>query len=191
METGPHSDKRSRNIRADWCSLLLRRGAAYLIDVACILAYAAALLLVTVLAFHPSAPGPDHSVGDAIRGELLGFATLTGPVMLAMAWLEASRWQASPGKRWLGLAVERAGGGRLSLGRSLARNAFKFLPWELAHAGVHLAFVTAEPWNAVGLALSTSSMLLVAAYVASSALLQGPTLYDWLLGTRVTRVDRL
>lgn len=165
--------------------LLLRRLTAYFVDVGCMLTYAGALFVLT-LALAPPASAAD-TVASALRMQLVSLATLTGPVVLAMAWLEASRLQASPGKWLLGLVVARVGGGRLGFGRSLARNALKFLPWEIAHAGVFLSFVPTSPWPAVSIALSFAGMLLVAVYLASYFLLRRQTVYDRVAGARVAQ----
>jgi uncharacterized RDD family membrane protein YckC len=58
------------------------------------------------------------------------------PVMLYFALFEASHWQATPGKRRIGLQVAPVTGARLSLPRALARIALKFLPWEIAHTSL-------------------------------------------------------
>lgn len=59
-------------------------------------------------------------------------------VLLAAAWqvgFERSRWQASPGRRLLGLHVEDASGERLSTWRALARHAAGTLSWLTLNAG--------------------------------------------------------
>lgn len=58
------------------------------------------------------------------------------PVILYFALCEASPWQATLGKRRIGLRVETSAGSRLSLPRALARIVLKFLPWEIAHTSL-------------------------------------------------------
>lgn len=60
------------------------------------------------------------------------------PFNLYFSLLESSRWQATLGKRRLGLRVTDMGGNRLSFGRAVVRTTLKFLPWELGHVSVIL-----------------------------------------------------
>lgn len=58
------------------------------------------------------------------------------PVMLYFALFESSAWQATPGKRRIGLRVVTESGQRVSLPRALGRIMLKFLPWEIAHTSI-------------------------------------------------------
>lgn len=58
------------------------------------------------------------------------------PVMLYFALFESSAWQATPGKRRIGLRVVTERGQRVSLPRALGRVILKFLPWEIAHTSI-------------------------------------------------------
>lgn len=173
-----------------WMTLFLRRIVAYSIDVACIMAYAAMLFAVTIL-FFPLASAVELDVADALQMQLVGIVTLTGPVVLVFAWLESRRSGATLGKWLLGLAVRRINGDRASFPRSLARNVLKFLPWEIAHMGVHQAYVASHPQSWLGIALSLAGMLLAAAYLVSCIILHGRTIYDPITGTCVTRTASL
>ncbi len=91
----------------------------------------------------------------AVEGALL--PSLTGAVaqlfslfLLLLLWisygtfLESSSWQATLGKRWLGLRVYDASGGRLSPLQAAGRNLVKdgpFLLFQLFPAGRILAFI--------------------------------------------------
>ncbi len=65
--------------------------------------------------------------------EAIGFLAVTLPFTLYFALCESSRWQASVGKRIVGLRACRRSGEPLSFARALLRNAIKFLPWEFGH----------------------------------------------------------
>lgn len=116
----------------------------------------------------------------------MGFLTLTLPVSLYFALTEASAWQASWGKRRMGLWVVDLNGDRLSLARALARTLLKFIPWELAHTAVwHLTLSGAAP-PAWASGLLGVVWLLMAWY--AFGLWRGPDhrpVYDRLAGTQV------
>lgn len=110
------------------------------------------------------------------------------PVMLYFALFEASRWQATPGKRWLGLRVVTTEGKRLGLGRAVARNVLKLLPWEAAHTGLYQM----PGWPLEPQATPVSFTLFSAAYLLAGLFLATAlgseirqTLYDLLTRTRV------
>ena len=85
------------------------------------------------------------AVGDA--GARLGHALLVGTLgavaLAAPYWIgfEASRWQATPGKRAMGLRVTGPDGARASLGRVAGRFAAGGLSWLLLNLGHALALV--------------------------------------------------
>ena len=68
-------------------------------------------------------------------GQLIGFLTLTLPVITYSYLTEKGNWKATIGKRVLNLIVltpENKANKSI-----LIRNLLKYLPWELAHTGVH------------------------------------------------------
>ncbi len=71
---------------------------------------------------------------DPDSSEFSAFLLLVLPVILYFALFEHSSWQATWGKRKMGLRVIDRHGARLSLPRSLTRSLLKFAPWELTHA---------------------------------------------------------
>lgn len=160
-------------------ALFLRRAAAYALDSLAISVYALALALVMVSAF------PSLVVGK-LEAYLLAVTTLTGPVILAYAGMEA-RFGAGPGKELLGLRVRRKGE-RPGFGRSLARNGLKFAPWEIAHAGIYLVpgqpFI--DPPGLLSLVLWTIAMGVVAIQGVLIGVF-GAGLHDWLSGLRVAK----
>src|SRR5260370_14312695 len=115
-----------------------RRLAGFGVDY---LIMAAWIGLITAVGFGTSAilgieTGPVVSQTDKLRGHAMAFLSLTLPVILYFAIAESSQWQATVGKRALGLRVQTVAGARVGLGRSLARSAIKFLPWEIAHTAI-------------------------------------------------------
>ncbi|HPT29043.1 MAG TPA: RDD family protein [Bryobacteraceae bacterium] len=96
---------------------LPRRGAAFFLD--------ALLLTPAVLLARESVP------------------LAAAAVVLWWAAFEASPWQASPGKRLLGLRTMEASGLRVGFGRALWRSVVKALP---------LLGLAAWPWAAAALA---------------------------------------
>ncbi|MEP6633417.1 MAG: RDD family protein [Luteimonas sp.] len=75
---------------------------------------------------------------DSVQPALTAFI-----VVAAVYWIvfEHSSWQATPGKRALGLVVVDAQGRRLSLGRSIARHCAGALSWITCNLGHALAAV--------------------------------------------------
>lgn len=90
--------------------------------------------------------GPDGVPVASSTERLIGISAAawyrrlaTGFIAFALAFayfaaFEASSWQASPGKRLLGLSVTDLAGQRLGLGRALARQLFKCL--DIASSGL-------------------------------------------------------
>lgn len=167
-----------------------QRIGAFLLDYLIIAAYLAVLVIISVgLGF-----GPLQSVFRALfanpnRSEFSAFLLLVLPVILYFALLECSSWQATWGKRKMGLRVIDTHGARLSFPRSLVRSLLKFVPWELTHAclwripGWPLAPTTPSPVITAGLVLV---WVLVAAYLVSMLVSKKhQSLYDWIAGTSV------
>jgi uncharacterized RDD family membrane protein YckC len=117
--------------------------------------------------------------------DALAFVTLVLPVVLTLAWQEASS-QATFGKRRLGLIVTDALGQRPSSRRIAARNLVKFAPWQAAHTTViHLQAGSNAGWLLV---MSIGAQLLVLLSVAAMAVdPQHRSLHDRFAGTRVMR----
>ncbi|WP_375585524.1 RDD family protein [Cyclobacterium xiamenense] len=109
---------------------LLRRLFAGAIDLGIVAGYALLLFTLTRWFF-----AVETGALTPYRGQLIGFLTLTAPVVAYAYLTEGSRWKGTLGKRALGLQVRVAGAGRKKA--ILLRNLLKFLPWELAHTGVH------------------------------------------------------
>lgn len=115
-----------------------RRVAAFALDYAVIAAY---IGLLTGLGFAVRAALHQHLAlprtdAEKLQGHAVAFLTLTLPVALYFALSEASRSQATLGKRALGLRVMTTDGARVPVGRSLLRSSVKFAPWEIAHTAI-------------------------------------------------------
>lgn len=112
------------------------RALAFGFDYLVIAAYLTVLVLagVTLNAGAPALAA--RLFGGPVVGQATGFALVTWPVLLYSALSDASSQRATWGKRRMRLEVSDAVGNRLGTGRSLARTAVKFVPWELAHTCV-------------------------------------------------------
>lgn len=119
--------------------------------------------------------------GGRAAAHLLGFLSLTLPVIAYFAMTEGGPKRASLGKRALKLQVEGE--------RTWLRNIIKFLPWEIAHAAIWWqdAQPFVDPMPTGNLIVSSFAMLLGIGIVASLFIGDGRTPYDRLAGTRVTR----
>lgn len=180
----------------DSLALLWKRLLAFALDYLIISVYLAALVGFSVLLAHtPAGPGFRALFSDPNSAEIIAFLLLVLPVLLYFALFESSRWQATWGKRVLGLHVTATNGSPVSFPRALGRNALKLLPWELTHAclwripGWPFDPQTPPLWVSVGLILV---WVIVAVYILSLALSQtGQTLYDRLAGVRVAQAKQI
>jgi uncharacterized RDD family membrane protein YckC len=156
---------------------------AFLLDYLVISAYLVLLVVVGLLVRSSPFGGAFGSLfANPVSAEITAFVLLVLPVILYFALFESSVWQASPGKRRMGLQVTDERGARLSLPRSLARSALKFIPWELTHLclwnipGWPLEATTIPPLIVVGLVLV---WVIVGAYALSLLLSKThQTIYD-------------
>jgi len=106
--------------------LTFKRVLAFLIDYCIIVTYALMLfgsVIIAQVMFQFEIPEL-----SPVSGQLLGFITLTFPVLLYFFLSEKGKHQGTIGKRILKIRVE---GDNL-----LLRSILKFIPWEIAHAGV-------------------------------------------------------
>lgn len=168
-----------------------RRIAAWGLDYFVIAAYLVVITAVTLgLRATALRSALDGAMSRAASAELLGFLMLTLPVVLYFSIFESSPWQATLGKRALGLIVVGRSRGRLPFGRALVREAVRFLPWELSHA---LLWRVAFAADHNSLAPSTTAgfaavYLLVLAYLVTLFVgSQHRTIYDRIAGSYVLR----
>ena len=165
-----------------------QRIGAFLLDYLIIVAYIVLLVIISVgLGFGPLRSVFSAMFADPNRSEISAFLLLVFPVILYFTLLEFSSWQATWGKRKMGLCVIDTHGARLSFPRSLVRSLLKFAPWELTHAclwripGWPLAPTTPSAIITAGLVLV---WILVAAYLVSMLMSKKhQALYDGIAGT--------
>lgn len=162
--------------------LIFKRILAWIIDWVIILLYAVILgFVVTVLSeFNYVTIENLHPVD----GQLIGFYSLTLPVVLYFIVLEAGKRHATVGKRLMKIEVTAD---HLRTGQVIARNVVKFLPWEFAHAGILWVNYIQTPETPLWIwLLLFVPQVLVAIYLMSIIATKGSrSLYDRLAGTRV------
>lgn len=113
--------------------LFVHRILAFVVDWFIIIIYASLLFLVAYLISGKNLSATEEY--NPYRMQLIGFMTLTLQVFLYSYLTEKSKWKATIGKRILKLRV--AGTENKTTGNIFLRNLFKYLPWEIAHTGVH------------------------------------------------------
>jgi uncharacterized RDD family membrane protein YckC len=129
--------------------------------------------------------GMPEAPSDPWRGQLLGLATMTIPVILYFALLERAGRGASVGKRLLGLRVVGEGGRALGFRASVARNAIKLLPWEAGHLVAHHAVAAGDADFPASLWLLAPLAMLGPVVLAVGILRGGRGLHDRLAGAQV------
>ena len=172
------------------------RFAAFLLDYLIIAAYIVVLIVVSVLlGFGPLRQTFQSLFANPNSSEISAFLLLVLPVILYFALYESSSWQATWGKRKVGLRVMNSYGGRLNFRRSLVRSFIKFLPWELAHACLwRIPGWPLDPQNppliiSMGLVLV---WIIVGTYVISMLMSKKhQTLYDMIAGSYVVLAPHL
>jgi uncharacterized RDD family membrane protein YckC len=167
-----------------------RRIVAFGWDYGLIASYGVGLLGLSLLAQRILVDVVEMRMSGPWFFDLLAFSVLVWPVLLYFALSEASRHGATWGKRRVGIRVVTLAGGSMPLGRSLARSALKFLPWQIAHTSLlHIPgwpLAAAVPWYAaLGFGLS---FLLVGLYLWGLRSSRRRTLYDVTAGSQVVVV---
>ncbi len=165
--------------------LAVKRLLAFLIDYALVVMYAILLLGVTMLVLQGNAP----KTPSPIQGQLIGFATLTLPVFLYFFLSEQGKHKGTLGKRWLKIYVVTTSSDS-NFKPVFLRNLLKFLPWELAHTGVHWMVYYTElgttPPLWVWVVLIVPQVVVVS-YSISLLMYKGVgSFYDQLAGTSVS-----
>ena len=109
----------------------MRRATAFVVDLA-VAAVVIVALLQLVLDPMRQALGPGWMrVGAFYIAYVL--LTVSLPIWLYFSGYESSPWQATPGKRWLGVRVNSVHGRPVSFPRAFLRTLVKLLPFETAH----------------------------------------------------------
>ena len=171
-------------------SIVLRRIKAFAIDYLIILLYIGLLLATTLLvsrvfSVNIEKPGP-------VSGQLIGFFTLTLPVILYFTISENSKKAGTIGKRTFHLQVVSNNFTKVRFGQLLIRNSVKFLPWEMAHFFVFRLFYFARnnaqtpDWVLAGLIASQGIALLYLIYLIVNK--NNRSLYELLSQTRVIQM---
>jgi uncharacterized RDD family membrane protein YckC len=167
--------------------MTVRRIFAFGLDYLIIISYAGLLFgLVQLVGIVLHDPSP-------WLGQLIGFVSLTLPVMLYFTLMENGQKQGTLGKRALHLRVLTENEEIASLRSLLLRNVLKFLPWEMAHFGIHWTFFYSRQememplWLWVPLILSQVLVLIFLGGMVANR--QGQTLYELLSHTRVFRAQ--
>jgi len=119
-------------------SIIITRLKAFAIDYLIILAYIG-LLFIATLAVSGLLDADLDNI-DNLTAELIGFSTLTLPVILYFTFTEAGKFGGSIGKRRFNLKVISVRPIKVSFFQALLRNVIKFLPWEIAHFSVFQIF---------------------------------------------------
>jgi uncharacterized RDD family membrane protein YckC len=170
-------------------SIVIERLKAFVIDYLIILIYIGMLFGATILIsnyFHLKL----DNVNPAF-GELIGFATLTLPVILYFTLSENGRYVGTIGKRKIGLQIMSKSLTKASFKQLLIRNCIKFLPWELAHFFIYRLFYfnslskTMPDWVLTGLIVSQGLALIYLLFIIFNKSNQG--IYELLSGTIVVK----
>lgn len=139
-------------------SIVIERLKAFVIDYLIILIYIGMLFGGTILISNYFHIKFDNV--NPVIGELIGFATLTLPVILYFTLSENGKYVGTIGKRKFGLQIISKSLTKASFKQLLLRNCIKFLPWELAHFFIYRLFYfnslnkTIPDWVLTGLIVS-------------------------------------
>ena len=116
-----------------------RRVVALIVDQFILIAVTLPIRLVVPLALFTGADLP------TVVGQALGAAAIVGLIWwFYYAGFESSRWQATPGKRVIGIRVTDAAGARASFARATGRYFAKILSALICGIGYLLAAFTAR-----------------------------------------------
>jgi uncharacterized RDD family membrane protein YckC len=163
-----------------------RRIAAIVVDYLLIVGYLVIVAIVSIVLRSVSPRMLSALFGSPMSGELSSFVLVTLPVTLYFAISEASPRGATWGKRRIGLRVVTSAGERLTVARSLARTAGKFVPWELSHAAVwQFLFAKQGPLIFPSVLQSIAWVLVILNVITAFVDPSHRALHDRIAGTRV------
>ena len=168
-----------------------RRIAALLIDYALIVAWMVLIALVSLIVAVASGGYTNWLSWGVGIAELAGFVILVLPVGIYLFVCEASRRQATLGKRALRMRVVALDGTPAPAWRILVRTIVKLLPWEVAHffvwhtvdLGLGGGDVVFPVWLTIGLVVADVLPLIYVLVVLLQRDRRGP--HDLIAGTRV------
>lgn len=169
------------NIRS--YSILVRRLAAYLVDI--LLLFAA--ILVTQFGLEALTDGLlMRWLTSGPRLEAWVWLSVSLPTYLYFALSESSARRATLGKRWLGLQVTDRAGKRIGFGRAFLRTIVKLIPWEVTHLSLLLPtpiFLDGQGGFLPGLITANVLIVVYLAVVVITAGQRG--IHDLVAGTMV------
>lgn len=165
--------------------LIFKRSLACIIDWVIILLYA--ILLFGIVALLSQAGVLTIRTVHPVTGQLIGFCTLTLPVILYFILFEAGHHHATIGKRILKIEVT---GESIAVRQVIVRNIIKFLPWEFAHTGILWVNYIKTPETPLWIwFLLIAPQVVVVVYIMTVVATKGSrSLYDMIAGTRVRHV---
>lgn len=162
--------------------MIKKRILAYLIDYVIMMLYVLLLFGIIMMVYKLSNT-PLVSL-HPLKGNVVGFLTLTLPVFLYFYFSERSKYKGTIGKRSLKISVSSDNNKEVFF-----RNVLKFIPWEVAHFGIHWAVYYSDKgldipvWNWIVLILP---QIMVLFYFISILLSKGySSIYDKLAGTQI------
>ena len=166
---------------------VIKRIKAFAVDYLIILLYIGFLLTATLLVSKTFAINLRGL--SPLSGQLLGFTTLTLPVVLYFTISENSRYAATIGKRKVHLQVVSIKGSKAGFGQLFVRNCTKFLPWEIAHFFVfrlvHFTTEDVQPPMWVFMGLLASQVLALVYLLCLMFAKNNRSLYEWFSRTQV------
>lgn len=167
--------------------ILFSRVLAFVIDYLVLAVYGGAVFAFAIFLQL------DAKVSSPWISHLLGFLSLTLPVVLYFIVCENSAKQATYGKLVCRLKVMDISLNAASFRSLCVRNCLKFLPWEIAHLGVHWAFyynrmgVSPASWVWIPLILAQMLAIIYLIGIAMTKTNQAP--YEIYSGTCVKQVN--
>jgi uncharacterized RDD family membrane protein YckC len=150
--------------------------------------YAGLLFLSSLLYQYISA----KAVGEPspLNGQLIGFFLLTLPIFLYFLLSENSKQKGTIGKRICKIQVEIAETKQGSSKQLFVRSFLKFLPWEIAHTGVHWVLFYSRINEQVPIWVYTLLIipqLAIIFYFITIIITKGKgSIYDKIAGTRIS-----
>ena len=166
-------------------TLLIKRIKAAFIDYLIIIGYALLLLFITnsITSFTQITLSR-----DPLKGQLTGFFTLTLPVFLYFYCSEKSKWKGTVGKTLQKIQVQTPAD--QSANTLFLRNFLKFLPWELAHTGVHwIIYYSSEKTEApiwVWVILLVPQLTALVYFISIMSSKGVSSMYDKIAHTKIT-----
>ena len=161
--------------------LIFRRLAAYSLDYMIIVVYALLLFVVTKIL------NLKDLILTPISGQFLGFISLTLPVFFYFFLSEKGNHRATIGKRIMNISICSQSDNIEP--RILLRNILKFLPWEIAHTGVHWIVFYSKYENEVPIwvwIVLILPQIIMVVYLVSIIISKGESgIYDSISNTKI------